>query len=134
MNSTSRAAAALPERERNRILRRADWRYLLPELAPARALCLGGETLREACGVIAEQVDDSPRPGVEYDLVVAEEPDDALLRSMAAALGPIGVCYTEWRGATPGATSRATRALEATRRVLRDIRPEPSTGERASRT
>jgi len=127
MNATLQAATALPERERNRILRRADWRYLLPELAPARALCLGGGALREACAVVAEQVDDSPRAGVAYDLVVAADPDTAALRSMAAALGPGGVSYTEWSGGMFGAATRATRALEhAGFRAARAYRPWPS--------
>ncbi|HKH90597.1 MAG TPA: hypothetical protein VKA54_02275, partial [Gemmatimonadaceae bacterium] len=122
-----RTAAALPERERNRILRRADWRYLLPDLAPARALCLGGEALREACGVISEQVDDSPRPAVAYDLVVAEDPDDAALRSMAAALAPAGVAYTEWSRGMFGAASRAMRAVQrAGFHAPRAYRPWPS--------
>ena len=121
------SAAALAERERNRVLRRADWRYLLPDPAPRRALCLAGAALREACAVVATTVDDAPQPGVQYDLVVAEDPDDATRRSIADALAPAGVCYTEWSARAPGAAGRAMRSME--RVGLRDAqcyRPWPS--------
>ena len=108
MSATS--AASLAERERNRVLRRADWRYLLPDPAPRRALCLADSALREACAVVAESVDDAPRQGARYDLVVAEDPDDAALRSIATVLEPTGVCYTEWSARAPGATRSALRA------------------------
>lgn len=103
---------SMAERERNRVLRRADWRYLLPDPAPRRALCLSGGTLREACAVVAAAIDDSPRAGARYDLVVAEEPDDATLRTLAGALRPDGACYTEWSVRAPGAAERARSAVE----------------------
>ena len=88
--------AAMSEGERNRLLRRADWRYLLPDPSPERALCLGGAELRDCCRVVASRVDDSPEPGAMYDLVAAENPDDAAMRLMATVLRPGGACYTEW--------------------------------------
>ena len=112
--------AALSERERNRVLRRADWRYLLPDPAPRRALCLARPALREACAVVAGTVDDTPQPGVRYDLVVADDPDDAARRSIAGVLSPAGTCYTEWSARSPGAAARAKRALEEI--GLRDAR------------
>lgn len=119
--------AALSERERNRVLRRADWRYLLPDPAPRRALCLAGPALREACAVVAGTVDDTPQPGVRYDLVVADEPDDATRRSIAGVLSPAGTCYTEWSARSPGAAGRAKRALEEIGlRDARSYRPWPS--------
>jgi hypothetical protein len=121
------SAAALAERERNRVLRRADWRYLLPDPAPRRALCLAGPALREACAVVADVVDDSPQPGVRYDLVVAEDPDDATQRSIASILAPAGVCYSEWAARSPGAAGRAKRAMEALGlHQVRSYRPWPS--------
>jgi hypothetical protein len=120
-------AAALAERERNRVLRRADWRYLLPDPAPRRALCLAGPALREACAVVAQTVDDAPRAGAHYDLAVAEDPDDATLRAIAAALAPAGACYTEWTARTPGAAGRARHAMaEIGLRDARSYRPWPS--------
>ena len=121
------SSSGLAERERNRTLRRADWRYLLPDPAPAHALCLAGGTLREACAVVAGAVDDAPRAGARYDLVVAEEPDDATLRRLVGALRPDGACYTEWTSRAPGAAARARRALEQVGlRDARSYRPWPS--------
>lgn len=99
----------LLERERNRLLRRADWRYLLPVAAPARALCLGGAELRACCEIVAARVDDSPQPNVAYDLVAADNPDGATLRALAAAMAPDGVCYTEWTRSAPGGPERVRR-------------------------
>ncbi len=48
ISGATRLLEALPEAEQNRVLRRADWRYLLPDAAPERALCLGGAELRAA--------------------------------------------------------------------------------------
>jgi hypothetical protein len=118
---------ALAERERNRVLRRADWRYLLPEPAPRRALCLAGGALRDACALVADQVDDARASGVEYDLVVAEDPDDGTLRSLAGALRANGACYTEWSARAPGAAGRARQAVESLGlRDARSYRPWPS--------
>jgi hypothetical protein len=121
------SAGVLAERERNRTLRRSDWRYLLPDPAPARALCLGDTALREACGIVAGAVDEAPRAGARYDLVVAEEPDDATLRTFVGALSPDGACYTEWSSRAPGAAARARRAMElAGLYDARSYRPWPS--------
>jgi hypothetical protein len=126
-NPVSTSAASLAENERNRVLRRADWRYLLPDPAPRRALCLAGPALREACRVVAGATEDAPQPGMRYDLVVAEDPDEATRRSIAAVLEPTGACYTEWSARTPGAASRARRAIEdAGLHDARSHRPWPS--------
>jgi hypothetical protein len=126
-DSMPTSTASLAERERNRVLRRADWRYLLPDPAPRRALCLGGPALREACRVVAGATDDAPRPGVLYDLVVAEDPDEATRRSMTDLLAPTGACYTEWSARAPGAAGRARRAMEdAGLHDTRSYRPWPS--------
>ena len=117
----------LPEAERNRRLRRADWRYLLPSAEPRRVLCLGGNELRAACDIVGAQLDDAPAPGVAYDLVVAENPRAATLRAMAGALAPDGACYTEWTRVAPGGVSRVRRALErAGFRAPRCYQPWPS--------
>ncbi|MEO6525568.1 MAG: hypothetical protein ABIP93_02975 [Gemmatimonadaceae bacterium] len=110
-----RSSAPTPpdaEHSRNARLRRADWRYLLPDAAPARALCLAGAALRESCGVVASRVDDVPHAGVAYDLVVAENPDESSLRALAAAMRPDGACYTEWTRTGLDAPRRLRRALQ----------------------
>ena len=124
-------ANAAAESERNRVLRRADWRYLLPRAEAARVLCLGGAELREACAVVGSQVDDAIVPGASYDLVVAENPDPTTLRRMAGALKPDGSCYTEWTGLWPRGAARVRRALErAGFRAARTYEPWPSPSRR----
>jgi hypothetical protein len=108
---TARQVDLLPEAERNRRLRRADWRYLLPDPAPQRALCLATGDLRAACEIVARRVDTSPRTGATYDLVAAENPDVAALRTLRAALARGGVCYTEWSPSGPGAPTRVRSRL-----------------------
>lgn len=121
------SSGALAERERNRALRRADWRYLLPDPAPKRALCLAGTALREACGVVAAAVDDAPQAGMQYDMIVAEEPDDATLRALVEVLRPDGACYTEWSARAPGAAMRARLSMErGGLHHARSYRPWPS--------
>ena len=115
------------EAERNRLLRRADWRYLLPSAEVDRVLCLGGGDLRAACAVVGAQVDDAPASGVAYRLVVAQDPDAATLCAMAAALAPDGACYTEWTRVAPGGAARVRRALAgAGFRAPRTYQPWPS--------
>jgi len=115
------------ESRRNLLLRRADWRYLLPSAEAGRVLCLGGAELRAACTIVGTQVDDAIVPGAKYDLVVAEDPDPTTLRAMAGALQPDGACYTEWTGLWPRGAARVRRALErAGFRVPRTYQPWPS--------
>jgi hypothetical protein len=114
------------EAERNRVLRRADWRFLLPDPAPARVLCLAGAELRAACGVIAAVVDDAPVEGAMYELVVAENPDADALQRIGAALAPEGACYTEWTGLAAARAGTVRAMLErAGLRAPRTVQPWP---------
>ena len=76
------AGADLPEAQRNRLLRRVDWRFLLPLARVDRALCLADGDLREWPGLIAREVVLAGAPeAAGCDLVVASDPDgDALTR------------------------------------------------------
>src|SRR5258705_7462884 len=111
ISGATRLLEALPEAERTRVLRRADWRYLLPDAAPERALCLGGAELRACCELIAREVHDEPAPDARYDLVVAENPSRRTLRRMAAVMSPTGACYTEWTRLAPLGPARVRRTL-----------------------
>jgi hypothetical protein len=113
ISGATRILEALPEAKRNHLLRRSDWRYLLPDAAPALALCLGDTELFACCEVIAREVHDAPKKGVRYDLVVAENPSRRELRRMAAALSPTGACYTEWTRVAPLGPARLRRRLSA---------------------
>lgn len=124
---TPTSTSGATEPERNRLLRRADWRYLLPSAETERVLCLGGAELRAACTIVGAHVDDAPASGIAYGLVVADNPDDSTLRAMAAALRPDGACYTEWTRLSPGGPARVRRALErAGLRAARTYQPWPS--------
>jgi len=113
VSGATRLLEALPEARRNRLLRRSDWRYLLPDATPERALCLGGTDLWACCEVIAREVHDAPKAGVRYDLVVAENPSRRELRRMAAAMSLDGACYTEWTRVAPLGPARIRRKLTA---------------------
>ena len=127
ISGATRILEALPEAKRNRLLRRSDWRYLLPDAAPALALCLGGTELWACCEVIAREVHDAPKKGVRYDLVVAENPSRRELQRMAAAMSPSGACYTEWTHVAPLGPARLRGRLAAAGfRNAATYRPWPS--------
>lgn len=86
------------ERERNRLLRRVDWRFLLARPVADRLLCLAGGELRDGCHLVAAHVDDAVIDGTEqlYDVVVAPEPDDQTLGLAFDRLRAGGVLYAEW--------------------------------------
>ena len=89
--------AVLPERERNRLLRRADWRFLLVNAGPTRVLCTD-DGLRASCALVAERVDAIPDDTAAYDLVVLTDPDSAALASAFARLRVGGEVYCEFEG------------------------------------
>ncbi len=90
------AAADLPETVRNRLLRRADWRFLLPDAAPGRSVCYAGGLLRRAVALVSGEVVNAPAPG-SCDLAVVVDPGPETLRSAREALRPGGALYAEWR-------------------------------------
>ena len=100
---------------RNRVLRRADWRFLLPAPRPETTILYADGALGEAVRAVSERVLDGchGRPPEDCDLAVAVDPDDATLRAAWAGLRPGGCCYTEWsaRGLRPvNIRSRLRRA------------------------
>jgi hypothetical protein len=106
--------ADLPEAQRNRLLRRVDWRFLLPAPRVEKAVCFPDGDLGDGVALIARQV---VAPGADHatacDLVVALNPDAAALEGARAALRPGGVCYTEWHHFTPGGARAIMRRLRA---------------------
>ncbi len=67
--------------DRNRLLRRVDWRFLLPDPSPRRTLCLADGVLGEGVRLICDHVDGAPvASGGEYDLAVVANPSGAVLR------------------------------------------------------
>jgi len=108
----SAAAAALPEAEHNRRLRRVDWRFLLPTPHPRRTLCLAGGPLAAGVALVSGEVVTAAEPG-SCDLAVAESPDRGALATLVAALRPGGACYAEWPGRRVRGAARAKAALSA---------------------
>ncbi|MBI3952198.1 MAG: aminoglycoside phosphotransferase family protein [Acidobacteria bacterium] len=105
---------ALQEKVRNRLLRRADWRFLLHNPQPRKSICFANGLLSQAVGLISDCVVDAEGdlPG-DCDLAVAIDPDDTTLRAAWDSLHPGGSCYTEWYSPLAGRREGIRRRLEA---------------------
>jgi hypothetical protein len=100
------------EEARNRLLRRADWRFLLPDASPARTVCFVDGELSGATELISHRVLEAEAlANCNCELAVAVDADAATLRSAWAALRPGGVCYTEWSRAGVWGTSAVRQRL-----------------------
>ena len=100
MSPAELSPPGVPDAERNRILRRADWRFLLPTPAPSRSICFASGLLAEATRAISGAL---VAPGQEdaresCDLAVAVDPSAATLRHAREALRAGGALYVEWSG------------------------------------
>lgn len=85
------------ERMRNRVLRRSDWRFLLPDPHPKKTICFATGLLLESVRQISAAVVD-PRAreiASDCDLAVVVDPDAGILSRASAALKPGGVLYCE---------------------------------------
>jgi hypothetical protein len=101
------------EREHNRLLRRADWRFLLAQPRPARSVCFCGGLLRRSVAQISGDVVDPRRASDgECDLAVAVNPGEATLRRAWASLRPGGACYIEQYLPAAGGASGLQRRME----------------------
>ncbi|AHG93310.1 hypothetical protein J421_5775 (plasmid) [Gemmatirosa kalamazoonensis] len=111
----------------DRLLRRADWCWLLPEGRVARVICLATDDLcasarvvaddATACGTIrgVERVDIasvSTRDG-QYDLALATNCDASTLSRARQALRAEGALYVECGARTVGGVKRLERRLHA---------------------
>jgi hypothetical protein len=99
---------------RNRLLRRADWRYLLGNPWPQKSVCLSGGLLAQAVQAVSSQSipADQAIPD-ECNLVVAVNPDPAALRHAWKVLRPGGSFYSEWYSPLAGSVSRIRKKLLA---------------------
>src|SRR5579859_2436557 len=103
----------LPEEQRNRLLRRADWRFLAPGPRPARSICFAGGQLAQAVDAISGQVIESGRGSQgDCDLAAAVNPNAATLRKAWLALRPGGRFYGEWYAPRAGGAHGLRKALE----------------------
>src|SRR5262245_14845165 len=102
----------VPETLRNRTLRRADWRFLLPTPRPRSRVCYARGLLARAVEMISEStVDPATTPVTTCDLAVAVDPTPATLHAAWIALEPGGCCYTEWYWSIAGMQRRVHRLL-----------------------
>ena len=128
MCSAERASVAhQPEDVRNRVMRRADWRFLLPTPCPDVVGCDDDPTLLECSRRMFASVLPAPTaPPASCDLVVLEGPDDAALANALTALKPGGACYVEYRGPTTDAGRARSRLMTAGFHHVRAYWPWPS--------
>jgi hypothetical protein len=106
--------ADLPEAQRNRLLRRVDWRFLLPVSQVEKAACFPDGDLRDGLALFARQVVDAGAAhGGDCDLAVAINPDAVALERAWAALVRGGVLYAEWHTRTIGGVGGIARRLQA---------------------
>jgi hypothetical protein len=95
---TGAGFGALAENRRNRLLRRSDWRFLLPDPNPEKTICFAKglllESVRQISSTVVEpRASETPR---DCDLAVAVDPDARTLSRASAALKPGGILYCEW--------------------------------------
>ena len=91
------ARESLPERSRNELLRRVDWRFLLRLESNPTTLCLASGRLRGGVELMSALCTREPHAQGGCDLAVAIDPGPKALRRARAALRPGGLLYTEWR-------------------------------------
>jgi len=112
MNSWPEASAQT-EAQRNRLLRRADGRFLLPGPQLERSVCFAAGPLAAAVAAISgEALPPGPDLRGACDLAVAADPDAATLRAAWSALRPGGIYYGEYHAPLAGGAARLRQALE----------------------
>ncbi len=103
------------EEMRNRLLRRVDWRFLLPEPSPGKSVCFSDGLLAEAVRLVSAAFFD--RSDAEEaggcDLAVTVDPDRRTLELAHASLRPGGCLYSEWRDLLGRGRTRVRRRLES---------------------
>jgi hypothetical protein len=97
----------------NRILRRADWRFLLPVPRFARSICFANGLLAQAVQAISgETIGLSEQSTGTCDLAVARNPDEQTLLAAWKSLRPGGACYLEWTFPQIGGPAAIRRRLQ----------------------
>lgn len=103
----------LGEEERNILLRRVDWRFLLPVHNPSKTICFADGELARAVKLISESVAEAGADrSSDCDLAVAINPDQAISRAAWDALRPGGSYYAEWYSPLTGNPKGIRRRLE----------------------
>jgi hypothetical protein len=125
------SAPGIPDAERNRLLRRADWRFLLPRPTPERSICFATGPLADATRAISSSLvtqGSGEDPG-SCDLAVAADPSADVLRQACQALRPGGALYIEWSGwRRPGVIRRRLERVGFDSVTCYAPRPRPARG------
>ena len=115
------------EEVRNRRLRRADWRFLLPDPSPRVSLCFERGALYDAVVRISTAVAIAdPVPLHGCDLAVSTDPDPMRLRAAFTRLRPGGACYVECHGLSVRSAAVRHTLLDAGFHDVRTYWPWPS--------
>lgn len=95
----------------DRVLRRADWRFLTSRTYFERAACAANGSLRDALSAISNSVVE-PTPAVnDCDVFVAADPSIDALEEGRRGLRAGACCYTEWSAGVDN-EARAVRLLK----------------------
>jgi len=107
------SSLAAQEHADDRLLRRADWRFLLPRPHPVKSVCFArGELARAVEHISRQMVDPTQAAGAGCDLAVTVNPDDETLRAAWDAICPGGALYAEWPSPMVGSRRRVRVRLE----------------------
>lgn len=101
-----------------RLLRRVDWRFLLSTERVKRSICFGDGRLAQAVAIFSDFIKvettlQTTNQDGDFDLAVAQNPDEAVLRAAFTALRPGGAGYIEWRAWRSGGARGIQRRLDA---------------------
>jgi hypothetical protein len=118
----------LKEDRRNALLRRVDWRFLLPQPIPEKTVCFAGGMLGDAVALISRRmVQAQAIDAQDCDLAVAENPGQEIIDQALAHLKPGGSLYIELRpGPILGAKPILRRLEQAGFEGILCYRPWPS--------
>ena len=98
----------------NRLLRRADWRFLLGNPWPKKSICFSGGLLAQAVqAVSSEYIPDGKGSPGDCDLVVAINPSLTDLQNVWKTLISGGSFYSEWYSPLAGGALGIRKRLEA---------------------
>jgi Ser/Thr protein kinase RdoA (MazF antagonist) len=113
----------------NRLLRRADWRFLLSTPQPRKtAIFTAGLLAQSAAEISGQVIDGRSAAANDCDLAVAVNPNLSTLRAAYDVLREDGACYTEWttwRAGGPRGIQRHLQAAGFTRVRLHWPAPAP---------
>ena len=101
---------------KNRLLRRADWRFLTAVIYPRKSICYtNGPLAASVAAITSEEAVTSKNVSAadtDFDLAVAVNPNSSTLEAAHHALRSGGVCYTEWNAWRMGGANRIRSQLK----------------------